>query len=139
VTITRGGIGYVENTFASQNHLTTVQLRNRSGTFVKPTTAAFSAAAATTDWNVPNFAVNLVDASGQAAWPIVSTTYILVPEDPKDAARSRAVLKFFDWAYRDGGQAAQMLDYIALPAKVQESVREAWRTQVRADGEPVFK
>ena len=139
VTITRGSIGYVENAFASQNHLTTVQLRNRSGGFVKPTTATFTAAAAATDWNVPNFAVNLVDAIGPSAWPIVSTTYILLPEDPKEAARSGAVLKFFDWAYRDGGKAAEALDYIALPATVQDIVRAAWRTQVRADGEPVFK
>lgn len=139
VTTTRGGIGYVENAFAAQNHLTTVQLRNHSGSFIKPTTTAFIAAAATTDWNVPDFAVNLVDTTDPSAWPIVSTTYILLPEDPKEAVRSGAVLKFFDWAYREGGKAAEALDYIALPAKVQESVRAAWRTQVRPNGEPVIK
>lgn len=139
VTITRGGIGYVESAFAAQNHLTTVQLRNRSGAFVKPTIESFIEAAAATDWNVPNFAVSLVDANGAGTWPIVSTTYILLPKDPKEAERSAAVLRFFDLAYRDGGKAAAALDYGALPIAVQDSVRAAWRTQVRANGAPVFK
>ena len=33
---TRGGIGYVEYAYASQNHLVTVQLRNKAGNFVAP-------------------------------------------------------------------------------------------------------
>ena len=39
VAHTRGGIGYVENAYATQNHLVTVQLRNKAGNFVKPTIA----------------------------------------------------------------------------------------------------
>jgi len=31
---TRGGIGYVENAYATQNHLVTTQLRNKAGQFV---------------------------------------------------------------------------------------------------------
>jgi phosphate transport system substrate-binding protein len=42
---TRGGIGFVEYAFASQNKLTTVQLRNKAGQFVKPEMASFAAAA----------------------------------------------------------------------------------------------
>ena len=50
---TRGGIGYVENSFATQNHLATARLRNHAGTFVKPTSASFAAAAAAGDWTAP--------------------------------------------------------------------------------------
>ena len=38
---TRGGIGYVENAYATQNKLTTTQLQNKDGEFVKPTMASF--------------------------------------------------------------------------------------------------
>ena len=38
----RGGIGYVENAYATQNKLTTTQLRNKAGQFVKPTMDAFA-------------------------------------------------------------------------------------------------
>ena len=47
---TRGGIGYVENAYATQNKLVTTQLRNKAGQFVEPTMAAYSAAAANGDW-----------------------------------------------------------------------------------------
>ena len=43
---TRGGIGYVEYAYASQNHLVTAQLRNKAGNFVSPTMESFQAAAA---------------------------------------------------------------------------------------------
>ena len=137
---TRGGIGYVENAYATQNKLTTTQLRNKSGNFVKPTTASFQAAAAVADWaGAPNFAVSLIDLNGPAVWPIVSPTFILLPKDPKDAGHSAAVLKFFDWAYKSGGAIATSLDYIALPATVQDTVRAAWRTNIMAGGQAVYK
>ena len=37
---TRGGIGYVENAYATQNKLITTQLRNKAGQFVEPTMAS---------------------------------------------------------------------------------------------------
>ena len=137
---TRGAIGYVENAYATQNHLVTTQLRNKSGAFVTPTTASFTAAASAADWaGAPNFAVSLIDLNGAAVWPIVSPTFILLPKDPKDAAKSADVLKFFDWCYTSGAKTATDLDYIPLPAAVQNTVRAAWRTQVMADGKPVYK
>ncbi len=137
---TRGGIGYVENAYATQNHLTTTQLRNKSGNFVKPTTEAFAAAASAGDWaGAPNFAVSLIETSGASNWPIVSPTFILLPKDPKDAAHSAGVMKFFDWAYKQGGPIAKQLDYIPLPEAVQDAVRSAWRTQIVADGKPIYK
>ncbi|MBO0736843.1 MAG: phosphate ABC transporter substrate-binding protein PstS, partial [Alphaproteobacteria bacterium] len=47
---TVGAIGYVEYAYAKQNKLTYAQMRNRDGTFVSPTSAAFRAAAANADW-----------------------------------------------------------------------------------------
>ena len=113
---TRGGIGYVENAYAMQNHLVTTQLRNKAGQFVAPTMASFSAAAANGDWaNAKNYAVNLIDQPGDNSWPIVSATFIELPKDPKDPARSANVMKFFDWAYKNGDSVASGLEYIPLP------------------------
>ncbi len=137
---TRGGIGYVENAYATQNHLTTAQLQNKSGSFVKPTTESFKAAAAAGDWaGASHFAVSLIDLPGANVWPIVSPTFILLPEDPKDATRSANVMKFFDWTYKSGSAIAEQLDYIPLPAAVQDAVRAAWKKDVMAGGQPVYK
>jgi len=128
----KGGIGYVENAYASQNKLTTVQLQNKSGAFVKPNAAAFQAAASSGDWlGAKNFAVSLIDQPGATSWPIVSATFILLPKDPADKTRSANVIKFFDWAYKSGDQIAAGLEYIALPAAVKEAVRKAWTAEIK--------
>jgi phosphate transport system substrate-binding protein len=137
---TRGGIGYVENAYATQNHLVTTQLRNKAGHFIEPTMAAFSAAAANGDWaHAKNYAVDLIDQPGDTSWPIVSATFIELPKDPKDPARSANVMKFFDWAYKNGDQIAQSLEYIPLPQPVKDSVRSAWHAEIKGpDGKPVM-
>jgi phosphate transport system substrate-binding protein len=137
---TRGGIGYVENAYATQNHLVTTQLHNKAGRFVEPTMAAFSAAAASGDWaRAQNYAVNLIDQPGDNTWPIVSATFIELPKNPKDPARSANVMKFFDWAYKNGDKIAASLEYIALPEQVKESVQKAWHSEIKGpDGKPVM-
>jgi len=120
----KGGIGYVENAYATQNKLTT--------SFVKPTLAAFVAAADNGDWKAaPNYAVNLIDMPGATSWPIVSATFILLPKDPKDPARGANVMKFFDWAYKNGADIAKGLEYIALPTAVQDAVRASWKADIK--------
>jgi phosphate transport system substrate-binding protein len=138
----KGGIGYVESAYAESNHLTTTQLRNKSGAFVSPTLASFTAAAANGDWSptaAPDFAVNLIDGQGATSWPIVSATFILLPKNPTNTASSAAVMKFFNWAYSDGGKVATDLLYVALPKAVQDSVRSAWASEIKGpDGAPVM-
>ena len=137
----RGAIGYVEYAYATQNKLITTQLRNKAGNFVAPAMPAFAEAANAGDWKgAANFAVNLIDTAGAGAWPIVSPTFILLPKNPADASRSANVMKFFDFAYKNGGDIAKSLDYIALPASVQDAVRGAWRAEIKGpDGAPVWK
>jgi phosphate transport system substrate-binding protein len=137
---TRGGIGYVEYAYAKQNRLVTTQLRNKAGQFVSPSMEAFSAAAAGADWgHAENFAVNLIDLQGEKTWPIVSTTFILLPTNPTDPKRSADVLKFFDWAYKNGDQIAVSLDYVPLPDAVKKTVEATWHAEVKGpDGKPVF-
>jgi len=135
----RGAIGYVENAYALANKLVTTQLRNKDGQFVKPSNTAFMAAAANADWSVPGFAASIIDQGGAESWPIVSPTFILLPKNPADAERSRNVIRFFDWAYANGAKLAEALEYIPLPATVQEAVRTAWARDIVAGGQPVWK
>ena len=124
---TEGGLGYVEYAYASKNGLTTVELKDKAGSYVMPNLASFTKAAAAADWDsAQNFAVDLLDTPGDGAWPIVSATFVLLPMDPKNPARSDAVLKFFDWAFANGAGIAKSLQYVPLPAAVQETVRHAW-------------
>ena len=136
---TKGAIGYVEYVYAANNALTTVELQNKAGKFVKPEVAAFKAAAEKADWTgAKNFAVSMINLDGETAWPITSATFILLPKDPKDAAQSATVMQFFDWAYKDGGTVADKLHYIPLPKAVTDEVRKAWKAEIKADGKAVY-
>jgi phosphate transport system substrate-binding protein len=126
-----GGIGYVESAYAENNHLVTALMQNKAGKFVAPTMDAFKAAAANADWaKVQNFAINLNDQPGDASWPILSATFVLLPTDAKDPNQSGAVKRFFDWGFTHGSDIAISLLYVPLPDSVHDAIRAAWKAQV---------
>ncbi len=73
----------------------------------------------------------LTNQKGDDAWPITSTTFILVHKEQKKPEQGAEVLKFFDWAYKNGGKQANDLDYASLPDSVVEQIRAAWKTNVK--------
>lgn len=123
-------IGYVEYAYAKQNKMSHVLLRNLSGNFVAPDDLTFKAAAAGADWN-RTFAQDLTEKAGKDAWPITSTTFILMYKvQDKPAAASNA-LKFFEWAYVSGDKMAEDLEYVPLPASVKDLVRKLWADSLK--------
>jgi phosphate transport system substrate-binding protein len=136
---TPGAIGYVEYAYATQNKMTYAQLQNASGAFVAPTAASFAAAAAGADWaKAPGFYLLLLNQPGPNAWPITGATFILMHRHQTDPAQGRAVLAFFDWAYKNGDAQAAALDYVPLPEPVKALVRQSWIGIVGPDGKPVY-
>ena len=136
---TPGAIGYVEYAYAKQNNMATALLQNASGAFVAPTATSFAAAAEGADWTkAPGFYLLLLNQPGQNAWPITGATFILMHKSQSDAASGKAVLSFFDTAYKSGDEAAQGLDYVPLPAAVKDLVRKSWSAIVGPDGKPVY-
>lgn len=125
-----GSIGYVEYAYAKQNNLAYTQLLTASGETIAPSETSFSAAAQGADWH-KSFAQDLTNQPGADAWPITSTTFILLHKQQKNAAHGAEILKFFDWAYKKGGQQAQSLDYAVLPKTVIEQVQAAWKSDIK--------
>ena len=86
---------------------------------MSPTSEAIKAAAAGADWaHAPGFYVILTDEPGAKSWPIAGATFILIQKQPKDAAAASEALKFFAWAYKNGGKMAESLDYVPMPDSV---------------------
>ncbi len=140
VAITRGAIGYVEYAYALQNKLTHTKMINKAGKTVEPTMEAFQAAAANADWkSQPGYGVILANQPGDMSWPMTAATWILVYKTPVDAAATASALKFFDWAYRNGGKMAEELHYVPMPASVVKDIESYWQNEVKdANGKPVF-
>jgi len=137
----KGAIGYVEYAYALQNRMSYVLLQNRAGRFVAPTAQSFQAAAANADWaHAKGYYLVLTDQPGENSWPITGATFILLPKQPPHPERARAVLKFFDWCYRNGDAMALKLDYVPMPEKVKEMVRAMWKREIRdPNGNPIWR
>lgn len=136
----KGSIGYVEYAYAKKNKMAHTQLKNRDGHFVQPGDETFKAAAAGADWaKTPGMQVILTNEPGKASWPITGASFILMHKSQASAARAKEVLKFFDWAYKNGGAMASELDYVAMPAPVVNLVQEAWKANLKdASGKAVW-
>ncbi len=136
----KNSIGYVEYAYAKKNKMSHVQLKNRDGQFVQPDDDTFKAAAAGADWaKTPGFAVVLTDQAGKNSWPITGASFILMHKVQADAAKGKEVLKFFDWAFKNGGGMATDLEYVSMPAPVIKLVQDAWKVQLKdASGKAVW-
>jgi phosphate transport system substrate-binding protein len=137
---TRGSIGYVEYAYALQNKLTHVNMINRAGKPVAPTSENFQAAAANANWkSEPGYGVILANQPGEKSWPMTAATWILIYKTPKDANATREALKFFAWAYRSGGKMAEDLHYVPMPKNVVNDIQSMWAKDIKdASGKPIF-
>ncbi|CAN5490841.1 phosphate ABC transporter substrate-binding protein PstS [soil metagenome] len=129
-------IGYVEYAYVKQNKMTFAQLQNKDGAFVSPDDTAFKSAAAGADWSRSFYQI-LTDQPGKASWPITGATFILMQKAQDKPAQAAATLKFFEWAYKNGDQTADGLDYVPMPAAVKIAVEKAWGDIKDASGKAV--
>ena len=136
----KGSIGYVEYAYAKKNKMSHTQLKNRDGHFVQPDDETFKAAAAGADWaKTPGMGVVLTNQPGKASWPITGASFIILHKSQASAERAKEVLKFFDWAYKNGGAMATELEYVAMPAPVVKLVQESWKANVKdASGKAIW-
>lgn len=131
VSRTKGSIGYVEYAYAKRNNIPVMQLQNKNGKFVMPDDKTFAAAAAGADWfSVPGMGVSLVNQPGDDAYPVVTASFILMYKEPTNKAESAEVLKFFDWAFKNGKQMALDLEYVPLPDKLTADIRSKVWSQI---------
>jgi phosphate transport system substrate-binding protein len=126
-------IGYVEYSYAKQNKMSFVLMRNKDGAYVSPDNTTFKAAAAGAKWNESFFQV-LTEQAGKDSWPITGATFILMHKAQDKPASGANALKFFDWAFVNGDKMAEELDYVPLPAAVKDLVRKQWADNLKDSG-----
>jgi len=130
-------IGYVELAYAVQNHLPVALVKNSSGKFVEPTIEAVTAAAAAASAETPeDLRVSITNASGEAAYPISSYTYVLAYKDQADAKKGKALVDYLWWGIHDGEQFAKDLQYAPLPAEIVKRA-ESKINSIVSGGQPL--
>jgi phosphate transport system substrate-binding protein len=135
ISQTKNSIGYVEYAYAKQNKLTYAKMVNKAGKTIEPTIDAFKAAASNADWASvagSGYYLILTDQPGEKSWPIAASTFILMHKEPADKAASAEALKFFKWAFANGGKAAEELDYIPMPDSVVKLIEKTWTADIKS-------
>ena len=135
---TDGAIGYVELIYAISNNLAYADVKNPAGTFVTPSLASVTAAAASATFAPDtDFRVSITNAPGAEAYPISSFTWFLVRPDMKDGVKAKALKNFLEWVITDEAQQmAVALHYSPLPQPVVALVKERIKT-LKAQGKPI--
>jgi phosphate transport system substrate-binding protein len=135
-----GSIGYVELTYALQNKVAVASVKNKAGKYVPPSTESTTAAIAAftkelgTDPRIP--IVN-PPASAEAAYPISTLTFLIVPKDGTDAAKKTALKGFVQYVLGDGQAVAGELNYAPLPEEVKQYDRQTLN-QMMVNGKPMM-
>jgi len=121
---TAGAIGYIELGFTLTDNSVGVGLvQSAAGRAISATQASITAAYRSLEKSIPaDFRASLTNAPGSDAYPIVSFTWLYVPEKSSDAERSRALANYLEWALTTGQQSAESHGYTALPASLATKV-----------------
>ena len=135
---TANAIGYVELNYAFSNKLPFADVKNRAGKFVTPSLDSTSAAAAGVTLPA-DYKVSIVNAAGEAAYPIASFTYLLVRTDAPSCAKAKPLVNLLWWTMHDDGAqvTAKSLHYAPLTAAAVPQV-EGTLKSLKCEGKPIL-
>lgn len=90
------------------------------------------AAASNAKWNqAEGMGVILTNEAGEKSWPITAASFILINKKEGKPEATQNVVKFFDWAFAKGQDAAAELDYVPIPEDVVKSIQHKWNTELQ--------
>jgi phosphate transport system substrate-binding protein len=134
-----GAIGYVELTYAQQNHLPVAKIKNQAGQYIagtaQATTAAINAFSGQLSQDPRSPIVN-PPASAADAYPIAGLTFLIIPKDGPGKAKRAALKSFVQYVITDGQATAGSLNYAPLPDGVKQYDQQQLQ-QLTADGQPL--
>jgi len=131
-------IGYVELIYAVQNNMGYGMVRNKSGKFVDPSLESVTAAAAANAANIPaDLRFSIVDAPGDASYPISTATWLLLYKNMPDQPKAVALTRLAWWATHEGQKFNKDLAYATVPDALNAK-SEQFIKQIASNGKPAF-
>ena len=114
-------LGYTTTTYARAVQVAQSNLVNSAGRVVSPQKLFAYAALA----NIPTsrLLLNLADAPGIDSWPLIQTTFAVMPRHSEKAA---AILSFFYWVLRDQAVVTDNLGYTPVPQVYINQITALW-------------
>ncbi len=124
IKTTPGSIGYVEFGYADNNGLKMAALENKSQKFIQPTMEAFQAGLEAADFD-ENLVAWVPDPAGEAAYPIVTFTWLLCYKEYESEQKLNALKEVILYCLDEGQKESPALGYIPLPPSVVEKCKAA--------------
>jgi phosphate transport system substrate-binding protein len=124
ISQTEGAVGYLSYDFAVTSHLGIASIAREDGTYVTPSLESISAAGSDLTFPIsPD--TNILNASTPGAYPIASTTYLLLYTDQQDQKIGQTLVDLVYWGLTDGQDTASKLNYSPLPDQVRQEALAA--------------
>ena len=131
-------IGYVELAYAVQNQFTYAAIQNKAGKYVEPSAASVAADAAEKP-NITAVDFSIVDQPGAKSYPISGYSWALVYQLQTNQQTGTTLVKVLDWLTHEPGQSiAGSLDYVPLPANIQQLARTTLLQVTGPDGKTIL-
>lgn len=117
---TAGSIGYLELQYAASTGLGVASVKAPDGSFVAPSVDSVAKAATALTFPITE-TTSILDSKVAGAYPISSTTYILIYTKQTDAAKAQTLVDFWTWALTKGQAELATLKYAPLPDSVAKA------------------
>jgi phosphate transport system substrate-binding protein len=117
---TTGSIGYVELQYALSTGLSVASIKAPDGQFVAPSVDSVAKAATGLSFPITE-TTSILDSKVAGAYPIASTTYVLIYAAQTDKAKAQTLVDFWTWALTKGQTELGTLNYAPLPDTVAKA------------------
>lgn len=120
VKSTPGSFTYVSYDRVIKDKLVGVRLRNKAGQVLSASEAGFRAAIMASDmYRKGDDTASLLNRPRPDAWPITSTSFVLLDAQPKNMAQADWTSRFVYWCFMHGDELTHGTGFAPLPATVQ--------------------
>jgi phosphate transport system substrate-binding protein len=130
-----GSISYLSYDVALASKLNVATVKADDGTYVAPSVDSISKAGSILKFPVsPD--TNILNAKVKGAYPIATTTYVLLYTDQSDKTKGQTLVDLFTWGLTTGQDEAAKLNYAPLPSQVQSQAMNEL-AKVTSGGSPI--
>ncbi len=123
VKTTPGAIGYVDYADARASGLSFASVKNKSGSYVAPTTKSASAAASQAKV-APNLTFSAVWAPGASSYPITYQSWNLVSQSQSSKSDAKMLRAYLSYLLGAGQKLLPSLNYAPLPAGLDQQAKD---------------
>jgi len=135
ISQTDGGAGYLSYDFAVTADLGVADIKAPDGDYVAPSIDSISKAGGGLTFPIKSD-TTIINSSTKGAYPVASTTYVLIYTDQTDQSIAQTLVDFWTWSLTDGQSQTEQINYAPLPSDfAKDALKEV--AKINVNGTPV--